>query len=461
MKKVLIAFILVLLLPTIQLHAQEKDSAQAEPAIKLELIYKKELGELMVGPEGFPPPEIKQVLKGEDIPQEDKDWVLNSLRLEIARREKVLYTNDGNAIKLPGDLQGISTSKNLKYMIAHAANIDYGGLTAEEVRKLSDTWFDAGKRMSEWQTLYEKATDPAEKQQFNDSMRYWVTITNDLGVRLRTIEKNTKEYKKFILMQLEDGKVLWDREDIQIPDYISDDGKAIVAVPGVGEYGHLFTTIYFYDEKGNEKKRESGHLGLRSCFDMSVNGGMFCVITRKGVEDTLYTAVVAYDINGNELWNTRVLGYWPSSEHSIVVSDKHKFIAVSLDLTPGGAFTYLFDERGKIINKFGFRTRVPIISGHEEYLLCSGVNNNIFLIKTQDGEIVWKKHINNLMSGSSIPDDGEYIYVNVSGTPPKTLCLNKNGDLLAELEAYSTISPSGKIVLNSEGIYKIGGRNEK
>jgi len=211
--------------------------------------------------------------------------------------------------------------------------------------------------------------------------------------------------------------------------------------------------------------------GVRQSFKMVLKADYNVLLAetgKKGIEifkdnaiDLILLDILLPDMNGIELWNTRVLGYWPSSEHSIVVGDKHKFIAVSLDLIPGGAFTYLFDQSGRVINKFGFRTRVPTISGREECLLCSGVNNNVFLIKTQNGEIVWKKHINNLMSGSSISDDGEHIFVNVSGTPPKTLCLDKNGDLLAELAAYSTISPSGKIVLNSEGIYKIGGRRER
>ena len=92
MKRVLIEVILLLIISTMPVYGQEEVS-KVESEIEVKLLYKKEFGELMVGPEGFPPPEIKQILLDKDIPQEDKDWLLNSLRIEIARRDKVLYTN--------------------------------------------------------------------------------------------------------------------------------------------------------------------------------------------------------------------------------------------------------------------------------------------------------------------------------------------------------------------------------
>lgn len=179
------------------LYGQEKDTAQVEPKIRLELIYKKELGEMMVGPEGFPPPEIKQVLQDKDIPQEDKDWLLNSLRIEIARREKVLYTNDRKAIRLPDDLQSITTSQNLKYMIVYAAHTDYGGMTREQVKKLRDDWLDAYKRCSQWQTKWERESEK-KIPEYRDSMHYWLKISDSLNELLREVTmRKKKEYKIF------------------------------------------------------------------------------------------------------------------------------------------------------------------------------------------------------------------------------------------------------------------------
>ena len=67
-------YLLVILL-CLPVHAQEK----TESLVTLELLYQKPFAELYSRSEGFPPAEIKQILKRDDIPQEDKDWLLNSL----------------------------------------------------------------------------------------------------------------------------------------------------------------------------------------------------------------------------------------------------------------------------------------------------------------------------------------------------------------------------------------------
>lgn len=312
------------------LYGQEKDTAQVEPKIRLELIYKKELGEMMVGPEGFPPPEIKQVLQDKDIPQEDKDWLLNSLRIEIARREKVLYTNDRKAIRLPDDLQSITTSQNLKYMIVYAAHTDYGGMTREQVKKLRDDWLDAYKRCSQWQTKWERESEK-KIPEYRDSMHYWLKISDSLNELLREVTmRKKKEYKIFIMMQTEDGKVLWEKNEGD-RYYIFDDG--VVSIVNAAE-------IKFYNKKGNLITVYS--IAIQGVLrDVNLNGDFIALLS--GGSNESYTMLL--NKTKGKIWEKEFsLPFYPAQ---ILISSKSERILISVD-----TMTYLYSTSGELIKVF-------------------------------------------------------------------------------------------------------------
>jgi len=286
---------------------------------------------MTVGPEGFPPPEIKQLLKDKDIPQEDKEWLLNSLRIEIARREKVLYTNDGKTIKLPDDLQSISTSKNLKYMIVYAAHTDYGGLTAEEVKKLRDDWLDAYRKSDQWQTKWKEATESLEKTKLRDSLEYWVRISDSLNDKIKEITITMKkEYKKFLFMETESGKILWEKENLG-RFYIFDDGTGCEIKS---------TGVEIFEKIGN----------VRNAYVYAIPGiireinldGDFVALVSGGSNESY---AILLNKNKGKLWEKKFpLPFYPSH---ILVSEKSSRVLISVD-----TMTYLFTTDGNLIKIF-------------------------------------------------------------------------------------------------------------
>ncbi|MEO0189459.1 MAG: hypothetical protein ABIL70_07745 [candidate division WOR-3 bacterium] len=455
MRKFILTTVIALFVVSVWLYAQEKDTAQGEPKVKLELVYKKELGELMAGPEGFPPPEIRQILEDKEIPQEDKDWLLNSLRIEIARREKVLYINDGKAIKLPDDLQSITTSQNLKYMIVYAAHTDYGGMTADEVKKLRDEWLDAYKRYSQWQTKWERETEK-KIPEYRDSMHYWLRISDSLNDKIKEVTMSKKkEYKKFIMMETEDGKVLWEREDMEPPRYISNDGRVAVGVPGY----HFFSSVIFYDEHGNEIKKVSGLWGPQGSHDMSADGEMFCALTKTRQNDTAVMAVVAYDRNGNKLWGTELRGNWPHTIPCIGVSPNHKYVAASVS----GIF--LLNEKGVLVNTYNHAAYYPAFSYDGRYLILRTHKDTTYFVRTDNGEILWQKVLGGHSYKKPIVSKGgrAIFFISQVAEHHPAYLLDVRGNIIwdgsHELKNAIGLSPSGYFFLPSSEpellIYKI------
>jgi len=461
MKKILLSAIIAFLAINLGLYGQ--DTAQVEQKVKLELVYKKDFNELMVGAEGFPPPEIKQILKDKDIPQEDKDWLLNSLRIEIARRERVLYTNDGKAIKLPDDLQSISTSQNLKYMIVYAAHTDYGGLTADEVKKLREDWLDAYKRYSQWQTRYEKAEENTRRA-FMDSMHYWLKISDSLNECIRLTERNKKEYKKFICMETASGRVLWEKENMDRHIHISNDGKTTIVVPG----GFILnTTAFFYDEFGNEVKKVDGFYTPRGSYGVSADGELFAIVTRKSREDTLTMWIKAYDKRGNFLWETEVVGNWTATNPCFAVSPHHGYVVASLMGIHWWRedYTYLLQNSGGVIAKYDFCVEVPTYSMDDKYLILISNKDTLYFIETKGGAILWKRNLGKHgRKTAMIPKDGRviFIYSDIYERSPAYL-LDKKGNVIwqtpGKLENAIGLSPAGYFFIPSANpdviIYRI------
>ncbi|MBE0433705.1 PQQ-like beta-propeller repeat protein [candidate division WOR-3 bacterium] len=396
MKRMPIAVVLLLIISTIPIYGQEEDLSQVESEIELKLLYKKEFGELMVGPEGFPPPEIKQILKDNDIPQEDKDWLLNSLRIEIARKEKVLYTNDGKTIQLPDDLQSIWTSKNLKYMVTYAAHYDWMGMSSDDVRNVRTNEHNARKKSIEWGMKWEEAGH-AQDYTYIDSVRYWCHVRDSLGALDASIQRNTRHIKKVIFLETETGRVLWQKDgwvntfdgtgdDVMPPSFVSDDGKTSAAIPGYGGLGHLYNTVIFYDERGSEKKALTDLYGRRGCHDLSADGEIFYTLTQSSRDDTT-TLVAAFGNDGRERWQAGLGSGWPAFRPCIAVSQNNRFVVAST----GG--TSLFTDRGALIDTYKFRTYKPAFSSDDRYVMLGYPRDTVYFVQTDNGDILWKKSL--------------------------------------------------------------------
>jgi hypothetical protein len=106
-------------------------SEDKEWPLSLELIWETpEKGEPVL-PAGFPPPEIKAAFEDTSIPEEDKEWVLNNIRVWAAYKTKQLWLDDGSTrdipVVQPGDRLRTFTvyaSRNKKYWLARAMRIE-------------------------------------------------------------------------------------------------------------------------------------------------------------------------------------------------------------------------------------------------------------------------------------------------------------------------------------------------
>jgi len=407
MKKAFTVLILISILPVIQVYAQIKSG------ITLELLYKKEFGELMVDPEGFPPPEIKQILLDKNIPQEDKDWLLNSLRIEIARREKVLYTNDGKAIRLPKDLQSISSSRNLKYMIVYAAHYDWMGMSRDDVPNVRTDEHSARKKSIEWGLKWEEA-GRAQDYVFIDSLRYWCHIRDSLAVIDIAIQRSTKQIKKVLCLETETGRVLWQKDgwvnvfdgtgdNIMPPSYISDDGEVSVAVT----YPRFVNSAIFYNKTGETSGQVTGMNSMSGYVGLSADGKRFYAATNIRSSQP---EVACFDGNGNELWKQRVSGDRSRGAASFAVADNHKYAVVSLDIVYGGAATTLIDEGARIVAVYDFGVERSItFSADGHFLAIPSDGGTLYFIESSTGKILWQK---SLLSKHAVCDmryDAKYI----------------------------------------------------
>lgn len=451
MKNLFLSAIITLMAINTWLHAQE--TAQEESVqtgeIKLELIYQKNFDEI-IRPKGFPPEEIEVILNRDDIPQEDKDWLLNSLRIEIAKRKKILYTNDGKTVQLPDDLKSITTSDNLKYMIVYAAHYDYGGMSREDAKIVQGKASEALRKSIEWGMKWEEA-GRTEEYMYIDSVYYWIKMRDSLGSHERAIQFGTKENKQVLIIETETGRVLWQKEgeiysltgkgeNIYPPSYISDDGKTSIAVPGLGPANQFYRSLYFYDENGNERKTVTGLYGVSRCHDLSSDGELFCTLIQIKRNDAKVGAVAAYDKDGNELWITEIPGYSPPFPPCIAISPNHKYIAASI------WGTNLLNEKGDVINTYECRTYKPGFSADEKYVMLGYPRDTIYFVQTDNGDVLWKKSLSGQpFSKPFVAKDGCAIFYTDG------YLLSKNGDLIWRdknaVKSTIGLSPSGYLFI--------------
>jgi outer membrane protein assembly factor BamB len=437
------------------LYAEENVVLKVEPRIKLQLIHKG-LFEEMIGPKGFPSSEIMALVKETDVPQIDNEWLLNSLRVEIARKKKVLYTTDKNAISLPEDLNLIITSNNFKFMLVYARHFDYGGFPKEYLKDMRTEANRILKLKFEWDHKLETADDE-NKNAYRDSMLYWGGEHGKAMACVAEAQNKVKRLSTLICMESESGRVLWQKEgytipylgitenDVIVPAWISDDGKRTIAVPSSVVVG--FRHVIFYDAEGNREKewRINGH---NSCHGMSIDGELFyAVIREQPDDDSLTRYVTAYDKNGYQLWSTGVAG--TSGRNHMGVSPSGKYAAVTVQ------GTFLLNNKGKIIDNYSIGVHYPAFSTDDKYLVLWAENDTTYFIKTSTGEVLWKKSlVGHACKTAAIAKDGKVIFIHsvVLERYPAYL-LDFDGNVIwtgsHDLRNAIGISPSGNYFIPS------------
>ncbi|TET46465.1 hypothetical protein E3J62_04130 [candidate division TA06 bacterium] len=423
-----ISTVLVFLsLPGVSVAKWGKDYRKQTFSIRL--IWKTSGEEkLFTEDEGFPPRNVKEELERNDAPEEEKEWLLNALRIIAVMREKVLYTNEGEAIELPKDGRlkwRITISKNLKYFMlcplrwhaeARQRTKDLGRL------KPSDTGFDFFGA-----ELVERAK------------RSW--------------EEYQREEKEsaFILMDWK-GKELWRLFSMPGRSYISDDAKTIVATHDGWRFGGV-SYYDFYDDK-REKVRAWFPYGNDGTADLSadgrhlvVSGGMFT----GGDSSTL----ARYNSRGKELWTRKVKG---KHTRNVCVSNDG-----SLTSAPVRDRSYLLDRKGNVIGHLDIpRVAYQAFSTDAEYMLVLN-SKGLHFATTRPLDILWSyrpDHDVHYLGAAAILSNKELMAGTViTSSPPHKLdlCIFGNGRILDTIltlegkDASLLSSPNGRFLVVNSG----------
>lgn len=199
-------------------------------------------------------------------------------------------------------------------------------------------------------------------------------------------EKGSYKFKLFGYT----GKKLWELErEIYYDD--EPNSFSISSKGTVIERNHLGGILGFYDHGGKEIKKtqiyvgewDPGGQGMRGEFS---EDGEYLLI--QAGDDYGHTfgegiGVLFFTLDGKELWrfNTEDKGMAAAS-----ISRFNKYVAVSTRWS-----TYLLSREGNQIKKFSklFATRV-CFSSNEEYALITEYSRTLHLLKTENGEIIFK-----------------------------------------------------------------------
>ncbi len=423
-------------------------SAQEQSKIKLDLIYTFEQAK-----QGNPLPEIMKALqsRGKSVPQEDIDWVLNSVRVDLARSKHVLYYNDGGEMRLPEDTRKIVTSKNNRFIVVYID--DQKERVFENLKgSLAQRQLHSATRRDENEWLHrkaERANDKEGMRKHQDSIKYYIAQIEARSDSLSNFYSYHKLNKRSILIDNENGKILWDRDDVKYPWFISNDGKVIIGVQKYGEYDEIVHQVFFYDERGalinaNVVNGCGGAWGWRNLFDLSADGGIFGIMTW----ENNIGFINAYDKTGNLLWKYKNSHDGRFSNACFSISDDHKRIAVS-DYYPGGKpFIMILDEAGSLHKKYDFTAYKPVYTQDGRYVVYPCDDKKIYLCDVGKGNILWVKYVDKMdLEGiCSSTKDGGKVFI-------RGVLITEKGNGIYDTGKDGVISSNGKIILTYGGLY--------
>lgn len=336
----------------------QAEAGRSGAKLSLQLVWSTSADDKQIFDEGvFPPPDIEGELKRDDVPEADKQWLLNALRVAAARKDRVLYTDDGRAISLPKDgllRWQIATSRNFKYLM------------------LCPQRWDSEAR----QELESKASlQPPDPLFFYFGSEKVQQARKDLAEYER-LEKESD----FTFMDSE-GNELWRRHGLPGRVHISNDGKTVVAT----HRGHWFGSASFYDSKGESIRKVDFPYGAGGNAALSPNGQLFAVIADLASEDG-YSTVIAYGARGDRLWRTRLPGKpnVSGTARRVFCSTTGRFAVVSFH-SPGKA--YLLDRNGNMVTTFGIVATWAEFSATDSHVVVVG-RGKVGLAETEQGTVV-------------------------------------------------------------------------
>ena len=407
--------------------------------------------------EGFPPPEIKAVLADTSIPDEDKEWVVNRIRLWAAYRTKRLWLDDGSAgdipVVQPGDEVQVFTiykSRNLKYWLARAMRFEGPDIPPKPPNP----------------TSREEAQDP----EYWEEMNAW-----------HAAQCAQKAYWREVLMDV-DGRIYWEKElgpyDTQLEGgwigdvaaYISDDGENVV-LRGGSQY------LIFCDKDGTRTPAmDTG--GMWSDAILSADGSTIALLRENrssGTSDgqrSRQSCVGLYDRRGNELWRSNWVN--GSAEYPVVLAMAEGVDAVMFSILPyipataPDRMTYLLGSEGAIIGTYSVHGEICRGSAFSDdsSLVTMVFDHSVQAIETASGKELWRYEMEIGWPGSlrGISCAGDVVVVSGCGdsrcTPLKgeLLILSTEGTLLfrgQHVKAQASPSPSGILLVEMAGGLKI------
>ncbi len=392
MKRILLVSIIALMATTLGLYAQEKDSAQAEPQIKLELVWEKEFESPV---SDFSLTEINGMPALQVVVTADKVQFLAKERKEISTRSLQLNWNESW-------VYGVSFSRNGEYIGISKYHYGIYGRIQEG---------------SEFQ-VYDKAGNLLTIRVVTDNYKPSILLNNGAFLISGVLED-----ARIFLEQL-DGtrKLIFDYGDMRPSTYISVAQNSNVFALNVSGIG-----VILYDDTGKEIWKRSIENSHAAGIGISPHGSYIACFGKKW-GNTLFL----YTLKGNILWEKPI----GAGTHFISFSPDEKFLAVYATWSGIWFFSvkegkllwrYPADKIGKKINSNFTRSIYSLdVSTNGAFVVCAdgggtrelpvGDTSVVYLFDKK-GDIVWKMELKIQQQRAPnvrFTDDGRHLIVSNS-----------------------------------------------
>jgi hypothetical protein len=392
--------------------------------------------------DGFPPPEIKEVLADTSIPQDDKEWLLNNIRVWAAYKTKQLWLTDGSTMEIPAVRPGdkvstftVYTSRNKKYWLVRAMRIEGPGVPSKPPNP----------------TSREEARDP----EYWEKMNTW-----------HTAQSAQKAHWREAFMDVE-GRIYWEKEfgpyDTHLEDqwygevvaHISDDGEVVVKIGA--------RKGWFCGKVGECVERDGFSYLQRTA--LSADGSTFVV--HGGTRFSTQCRLRAFDRAGERLWESEPVKGRDLSPTVLAVAGSGQAAVFSVGRQEPGAYPewsmHLVDSRGGAMKsyRFGEHPRVVVFTPEGNRLVVATARA-IRMLEVGDGRELWQRRVEKGWQGmmERASACGRLLVVSAYGD---ARCTPSNGELFVfdcegvlmwhrkRPTAEVFLSPNGAILLEKAG----------
>lgn len=239
----------------------------------------------------------------------------------------------------------------------------------------------AYRKSDQWQTKWIKATESLEKIRLRDSLEYWVRISDSLNGCIQEVTiRNKKEYRRFIFMKVETGKIVWEREDMPGWQYIADDGKLVIAT-GAGTFCN---SAWYINEKGQVFKKVEFPSGFGRSGGMTSDGSRFYYLSHGVI-------ISAFNKMGELIWQRNIGGKLFTSGLLEMANNGYCIATVFLEGTTQ-CKTYLLDRDGKLVSIFDYASYSESFSRDGKFLVMMNRGPEgtfIEYVQVEEGRVLW------------------------------------------------------------------------